>query len=164
MADTITFRGAIVRHFDVRQSPKGEGMWVNIHMSADFTDTLREAMDWEDLPDSYRDADLSGDLAGVEMFLKPNGRELDRYALKLNIRSVDSFKVVSLKQGDDKEDERELRFTITTNAEKAHVFLGSWVRYIGRGKGVLKVSYSQQGELGEELIDKQQALDTMKDD
>jgi hypothetical protein len=164
MADTITFRGATVRHFDVRQSPKGEGMWVNIHMSADFTDTLREAMDWEDLPESYKDADLSGDLAGVEMYLKPNGKELDQYALKLYIKTVDRFKVVSLKQSEDDPDERELRFTITTNAKKAHVYLGSWVQYIGTGKGVLKVSYSAQGELEEQVIDKQQALDTTKDD
>jgi hypothetical protein len=169
MSDTILFRGAVVRYFDVRQSAKGEGMWVNIHMSSDFSEPLREAMDWEDLPASYHGGALDGDLAGVEMFLNPDGKQMKQHALKLAIRSVSDFNVVELKQK-DKDPERQLQFKISTNSDKAHVYLGNYLKVIGRGAGQLKISYSEQAELAEaedkqeKLISESQAKDTEGDD
>lgn len=156
MPETILFRGAVLRYFDVRQSAKGEGMWVNIHMSSDFSEPLREAMGWEDLPESYHGGDLDGELVGVEMFLNPNGKELKQHALKLAIRSVTDFKVVELKQK-DKEPERQVQFKISTNSAKAHVYLGNYLKAIGRGAGQLKISYSDQPQL-EPVEDKQEKL------
>jgi hypothetical protein len=147
MAQQIHFRGAFIRYFDVRQSPKGEGIWVNVHMTADFSDPVREAMGWGEIPDNFTEAKLLGSLTGVEMMLKPSSRELDKYALKLQIREVKDFKVVVLAQGDDKPNENELRFTVVTSSEKANTYLGNYLKSIGKGKGRLTVSYSEQGSL-----------------
>jgi len=158
MPQQIRFRGAFIRNFDVRQAPKGEGIWVNVHMTADFSDPVREAMDWGEMPESVSEAKLVGSLAGVEMMLKPSVRELDKYALKLAIREVKDFKVVMLAQGDDKPDVTELRFTVTTSSEKANNYLGSYLKAIGKGKGQLTISYSEQGSLtdGIEATEEQQ--------
>jgi hypothetical protein len=169
MPDTILFRGAVLRYFDVRQSPKGEGMWVNIHMSSDFSEPLRAAMEWEDLPESYHGGDLDGELAGVEMMLVPNGKEMKQHALKLGIRYVTDFKVVELKQKDE-DPVRQLQFKISTNSAKAHVYLGNYLKAVGRGVGQLKISYSEQQELApaedrqERLISESQAKDTESDE
>lgn len=147
MAESILFRGAYIRSFDVRQDSGGKSVFVTVHFSADFSDTVIAAMGWSDLPDGYKDADLKGELLGVEMHLKPNGAELKQYETKMPIKSVDTFKVVSLKQADDKPDERELRFKVNSNAKKAATWLAAYLQSIGKGKGQLRIAYSEQAAL-----------------
>lgn len=157
MPEHILFRGAFIRSFDVRQSAGGESVFVTVHFSADFSDVVIAAMGWNDLPDGYKDADLKGELLGVEMHLKPNGAELKQYETKMPIKSVDTFKVVSLKQSEDKPDERELRFKVTSNAKKAATWLASYLQAIGKGKGQLKISYSEQAAMDGASEDERQA-------
>ena len=137
MPEHILFRGAFIRSFDVRQSAGGESVFVTVHFSADFSDVVIAAMGWNDLPDGYKDADLKGELLGVEMHLKPNGAEL--------------------KQSEDKPDERELRFKVTSNAKKAATWLASYLQAIGKGKGQLKISYSEQAAMDGASEDERQA-------
>ena len=150
MPESIIFRGVVVRHFDVRQSPKGETVYVNAHLSADWTDVVREAMGWEDLPETYGGADIpSASLMGVEMMLKPSARELKAFAIKMPIREVKDFQLVTLKQPGEMPDERELRFTVTSQAKQANTWLGNWLRSVGKHKGQLTVSYTEQATLEE---------------
>src|SRR4051812_44989991 len=105
MPDKITFRGVRIMNFDVRQSSKGETTFVRVHMRADFSDPVKEAMDWEPRPQGWNGGDLTGELTGVEMMLKPSQKELDRYAFKMPIRLVN-------------EEEEELSFTVETDAKR----------------------------------------------
>ena len=141
--DTIIFRGVTLRNFDVRQGQNGSGTYVNIHMSADFTEPVRMAMKWDPFPAGYKDPKLEGELAGVEMVLKPNSRELASHALQMPIRKVSGFSVVCLKQKDDKPDEHELRFTVMSNSKGAYARLGKWMDNLGEAKAQLKVMYNE---------------------
>lgn len=142
--ESILFRGAKIMNFDVRQSQNGEALFVRIHVRADWTDTVREAMHWEDLPEGFSGADLKGELHGIEMIFKPAQKELDKYGFKMPIKEAKDFQVVCLKQGEDEADERELKFTILTTARRAYVTLGNCVEYIGKALGQLKISYEEE--------------------
>lgn len=144
MPESILFRGAKIMNFDVRQSQNGEALFVRVHVRADWSDTVREAMSWEDLPEGFSGADLKGELTGIEMIFKPAQKELDKYGFKMPIKEAKDFQVVSLKQGEDEPDERELKFTIVTTARKSFVTLGNCMENIGKALGTLKISYSEE--------------------
>jgi hypothetical protein len=143
MADKITFRGAHIMNFDVRQSPKGESTFVRIHMRADFSEPVMEAMEWEPRSKGHGGGDLIGELYGVKMMLKPSSRELIKYGFEMPIRQVKDFKlVVRQGKGAEAEEEEELTFVVETSSKRAYVTLGNWIENIGKEKGLLTVSYT----------------------
>jgi hypothetical protein len=158
MPDQIIFRGAYIRHLDVRQSPEGEAVFVRAHIACDFSDPVIEAMRWEDLPEGFSQASLKGELAAQTMTMKPSSRELDKHAFDLPIHEARDFQVVSLKQDDDKPDKRELRFVVRSADHKATRVLDDYLRTIGKGKGQLRISYTGGQESLDIPDDKQEEL------
>jgi len=147
MADKVTFRGARIMNFDVRQSPKGESTFVRIHMRADFSTPVQQEMGWEPRAAGWSGGDLNGELTGVKMLLKPSSRELHKYGFEMPIRQVKDFKlVVRQGKGKDAEEEEELTFVVETSSRRAYITLGNWVENIGKEKGLLTVSYTDPPE------------------
>lgn len=145
MPETITFRGAVLRDMDLRQAGKGASTFVRMHFSSDFTDKIREALDWEDLPDSYKNGTpKDSNLNGVKLHLKPNGRELDQYAFTMPIRQVRDFAVVTIKEGDD--EVRQLNFTVETSVKRAYSTIGKFIEAVGMAKCQAKIEYATEEE------------------
>ena len=143
--EKITFRGAHIVNFDMRQSSNGETSFVRVHMRADFSDPVREAMGWDPRPEGWGGGSLDGELAGVEMMLKPSQGELGKYAFKMPIRTVKNFELIV--KGSDDEEEEILAFTVETNAKRAYAPLGLWVENIGTAKAALTVTYAEDEQL-----------------
>jgi hypothetical protein len=145
MPETILFRGVILRDMDLRQAAKGASTFVRMHCVADFTDTVRDAMGWKDLPKSYSGGKPDNStLTGVEMTMRPNGNELKKYGFSIPISQAKDFEVVTVKEKD--EEVRQLKFTIETTAKKAYRTVGDYIEAIGQGRGQLKLSYATEAE------------------
>lgn len=149
MSENVTFRGASLRSFDVRQGREGAAqVFVRIHMSADYNEQVCERLDWEYLPDCALTADLSGALNAINFILTPGDKQLKKYELNFDISSVEDFKLKSKKaDGDDDDRERRLEFTVLTPKEGVEAFLGDYIRRVGRHEGQLKIGYSVQDKL-----------------
>ncbi len=141
MPDSIIFRGAIIRNYSVGTNKEGDALYVNIHMSADFSDVLRDAMKWEPRPQGWTGGDLKGELVGVKMQLRPSSRQMAHQAIEMPIKRAHGF-VLVVTGGEDKEEER-VDFTVTTTARKAYKVVGDYLEVMGRGAGQLKIEYSE---------------------
>lgn len=148
MPESIIFRGAQIVNFDMRQSPKGESTYIRIHMRADFSQPVMEAMGWEPRPEGWGGADLIGELTGVAAMMKPSSPQLKQYGFKMPIKQVKDFKLVVLKQKEENDDDLVLTFVIETNSKRAYVTLGNWIENLGKDKGQLTVSYTEQTVIG----------------
>lgn len=146
MPENITFRGTILKHFDLRQGKEGGDTFVRIHFSADYSEQVREKMDWERIPDSIMDAKLSGELLATHLVLTPGDKQLRNHELNFDISNCEDFQVVPLKNDEGEVRGRELRFVVRTPSE-IEGFLGQHIRRVGRHAGALKISYSKQDDL-----------------
>lgn len=154
MAENILFRGAVLKHFDLRQGKEGGDVFVRIHMSADYSEQVREKMAWPDISDSITDCKLSGSLLGTNFILTPGDKQLKQYELNFDISSVEDFQVVALKDDDGDVCGRELRFVVRTPKDGVEAFCGQYIRRVGRHAGALKISYTVQEHL--DLAEKQE--------
>jgi hypothetical protein len=145
MPETITFRGVILKDMDMRQTAKGAATFLRIHLTSDFTDVIREALGWDDLPDSYRAGEpTDSSLTGVKLTVRPNGVELKKYAFTMPIRLIRDFAVVTVKDGED--EVRQLNFTVETSAKGAYKTIGAFIDAIGHGRCQAKVEYAAEDE------------------
>lgn len=143
MSESITFRGAHVRYFDGRQEEGGA--FCRIHMTAEFTGPVMEAMDWTDPGGSVTDAKLDGELHAINFILTPGDKQLKQYEMQFPIRSVEDFKVVTIEKDEVKR--RELRFVVRSSNEGVAAQVDNYIRRIGDHQGALKISYTAQSEL-----------------
>lgn len=155
MAENVLFRGAILKHIDVRQGKEGGDVFCRIHMSADYSDQVREKMAWDRIPDSVTECKLFGELLGTHFILTPGDKQLRQHELNFDISSVEDFSVVGVKNDDGKITSRELRFVVRTPKDGVEAFCGQYIRRVGRHAGALKVSYTVQEKL--DLADKKTA-------
>lgn len=151
MSESVIFRGAMLRNFDLRQGKEGASqVFVRLHVSADYNEQICEAMDWDYLPDCALTADLAGSLSGINFILTPGDKLLKQYELNFDISSVEDFKLKSKKaKGSDDDDSRErhLEFVVLTPKDGVEAFLGQYIRRVGRHEGQLKIGYTVQQEL-----------------
>ncbi len=150
MSESILFRGSVLKFFDLRQGKEGADVFVRIHMSADFSEQVREAMEW-DVGESPTDAKLPGELLATSFILTPGDPQLRDFELNFAITSVEDFRVVTLKDDDGEPCGRELRFVVRTPTDGVEAYLGQYVRRVGRHQGALKISYSKQPKEQTEL-------------
>ncbi len=159
MSDQITFRGAIIKFFDVRQGKEGGDVFCRIHMSSDYSEQVREKMEWEQIPESITDCKLSGSLLATNFILTPGDKQLRQHELNFDISSVEDFSVVALRNDDGDICGRELRFVVRTPKDGVEGFVGNYIRRVGRHAGALKIRYSVQEELDLAAGDSKPAAD-----
>ncbi len=152
---SIRFRGAFIRYADVRCDDEA-GKFIRLHLTADWTDTVRDHMGWQDVPDTVSKATLSGVLNGQNLILTPNGKELKRHELQIGITEVDDFTLVRVKDDEGEPKGTELRFRARTTQPGAAALIEGYIERIGRGVGLLKIEHEKQGNLfsGDDPADK----------
>jgi len=147
MSDSITFRGAILKHFDVRQGKEGGDVFCRIHISSDYSEQVQEKMEWEPIPESVTECKLTGSLLATNFILTPGDKQLRQFELNFDISSVEDFSVVAVRNDDGDICGRELRFVVRTPKDGVEGFVGNYIRRVGRHAGALKIRYSVQEEL-----------------
>jgi hypothetical protein len=85
---------------------------------------------------------LEGELHGSHFVLKPNEKQLAQHEIQFDIRSVEDFKVATVKDGESKR--RELRFVVRSSAPGVAALVDDYIRRIGDYEGALKISYVRQ--------------------
>ena len=143
MPDKVTFRGARIRYFDGRT--KEGNSYCRIHMSAEFTKPVMDAMDWEDPGHSVQKADLEGELIGTQFTLTPNDKKLREFGIALDINLANAFKIVTIT--DDEVSHRELRFVVRSPSADAVALVDNYLRKVGDAEAALIMSYTVQEEL-----------------
>lgn len=147
MAESVLFRGAVLKYIDVRQGKEGGDVFCRIHMSADYSEQVRDKMDWDEIPESITDCKLTGSLLATNFILTPGDKQLHRWELNFDISSVEDFQVVALKDDDGEVCGRELRFVVRTPKDGVEAFCGQYIRRVGRHAGALKIGYTVQEKL-----------------
>lgn len=141
---TIIFRGATLKHFDGRQSQDGSDFHTRLYFATEFSDTVRESMEWEDPGDTIRSAKLTGELCAHNLILTPGDKRLRDAELQIGVKDVTDFQVVALKDDDGEPAGRQLRFTVRTPQDGASALAEQYIRRVGRHEGQLRISYSPQ--------------------
>lgn len=143
---TIIFRGASIRYADLRHKEE-VGVFARLHMTADDTDTVRDQMDWEKMPDCVDQCKLSGVLLGKHLELIPNDKNLRQFALQFTISEVSAFELVPIRNDDGDITSRQLRFQIKSTEIGAIAAIEEYLRRMGEHVGQLKISYQKQEKL-----------------
>lgn len=148
---TIIFRGAVIRHADLRFDDEAGGFF-RIHLTAEWTAPVREAMAWEEVPDWVDRAKLVGLIAARHLILTPNGRELKQHELQIDISEVSDFQLVRMYDEEGQPKRSELRFVARGTQRDAMALIEAYRHAVGRSPGQLKVTHEVQDklELGEE--------------
>lgn len=155
MSETVIFRGSYIRSMELRNGESDRHCRINI--TADWSDTVREAMGWGEVPEGFGSADLSGRLAASHLILTPASKELRRNEMQINAEEVHEFEVRPLKDSKGEPTGRELRFMVTSAAPDTAAKVEAYCAVVGRGLAALKVSYVKQDELP--LADSAEVLD-----
>ncbi len=142
----LIFRGCYIRYYDGRHD-EDAGAFVRIHLTADYSEPVQEAMGWEAVPESIQSAKLTGRLAATHLILTPNGRELKQHELQISCNDVCDFQLFRVKNEDGETTSTELRFQAKTSQAGAAALIENYVARIGKGAGQLRVSYTKQEEL-----------------
>lgn len=142
MADTVLFRGAFIRSFNYKNAK--DSRHTKIEFTADWTDKIREAMKWPEVPEGYEKVDLIGKLSASHMILTPSKRELRDHEFQIEIDEATDFTVIPTldKKGEVKS--RELRFAITSTSKGCAAKVEAYCQKMGREAAQLKVSYVVQ--------------------
>jgi hypothetical protein len=160
----ILFRGATLRHVTIQDDEAG--VFTRIHVSADYSDTVARAMEWEEkIADGITSAKLEGSLNATNLVLTPNGNGLKQNEVKLDVSEVADFQFFRSKPGEDGGAvETELRFVILCNQPGAAALLEDYKRTVGKGKAALRVGYEEQSELPlETTYEQREAVSAEKD-
>lgn len=142
--EIIIFRGVVLKHFDGRQSQDGSSFFTRMYLSAEFSDVVREKMDWDDPGNCIKPgapAKLTGELLAHTFILSPGDKRLKDYEMQLGIKDVTDFQVITLKDDEGEPAGRQLRFTIRTPQDGASGLCEQYIRAVGRHEGQLKVTY-----------------------
>lgn len=122
-------------------------MFARIHFSANYSDTVRKAFTWEELPACMQQAKLTGELIGKNMILTPNDKEFKKHELHLSCKDVSDFSVFRVKVPNSDSEKTELRFIARTTEPDAGALAESYLRHIGRAGAQLRIEHEQQGSL-----------------
>lgn len=155
----ITFRGTTLRYIDIRRDEGGS--FTRLHLTADYSEPVQQAMGWEPIPESVTTCKLSGKINAVNMVLTPTDAALRRSEIQMEASEVGDFTLAPTKDDAGDVTGHELRFILRTNESAAWAALGQYFVTIGQGTAVLKVTFAEQTTLDGE--DKQGQLVEMPD-
>lgn len=141
----ITFRGVVLEYPDLRR--KEASVFVRVHFSAELTTPVSEIMDWPEVPSAVTSAKLAGELTCDKLILTPHQRKLKDFEIELQCSRVEDFLLTRKQEKEDGGTIARLRFTAICEGVGAIGELENWMRNVGEGEALLKVSYIEQAKL-----------------
>ena len=147
--EKLIIRGAEIRHLNM-PVPKEGSPFVRVHLRADLTEAIQEAMGWEDIPMCVASAaKLPGELNCTSVEILPNGDNLKMYERCLQITAAEDFKAVPVKDDDGDIIDHALELTLKITEYDSMLTAITLATAIGRATCKLSVSYEQpaQGKL-----------------
>jgi hypothetical protein len=164
MTEKVTYRGCFIRYLDVRISKEGGEVFSRIHLSSEFTDTIREKMGWDDPGECVTSAKLSGCLLAQSFSLVPADRNLKRHALEIIISEVSDFEVVAMRDEESEIAGRQLRFIARSPGDGVAALIEQYIRRVGKHEGELRVSYEPQAKQTDLQLDQQPKVEPEKNE
>lgn len=137
----LIFRGASIRFVDLRYDDKSKSTYTKLNFTAQFSEPVREAMEWGEPPEGLATGNLDGEMNATHFILTPNGSELKQHEMQLDAKTIGAFQFVRSDDGN------KLRFQIVTSVDGAAALAEQYLRVIGAGEAQLRVNYEQQEEL-----------------
>lgn len=139
---TIIFRGSHIRYADLRFKDEA-GKFARLHMTADYSDPVRQRFGWPELSDKMPSAKLAGELTAHQLILTPAAKELRQHEIQIECSEVSDFQVVRVQDGEDKS-HTELRFIARSNQADAAARVEQYLAVVGQAKAQLRVSHERQ--------------------
>ena len=155
----LIFRGASIRFVDLRYDEKSKTTYTKLNFIADFSEPVREAMEWGEPPAGLSSGDLDGEMNATHFILTPNGKELKAHEMQLDTKTIGAFRFVRSEEGD------KLKFQIISSVDGAAALVEQYLRTIGVGDAQLRVNYEYQEEmpLEDAFLDDERAEDTSEE-
>lgn len=145
--NVIEFTGASLTRFEFVPKPKRGpgGPSVRAYFEAAWLLTIREAMEWQDLPaETVRGTPgLRGALIGSDVILTPAADELSKHEVTLRAQKIGNFEVFIPEATKGKDKPPVLRFRLESSDDGLETKLGTWGRILGDAKARLKVTYGE---------------------
>ena len=145
----LIIRGAEIRHLNM-PVPKEGSAFVRLHLRADLTEAIQEAMGWEEIPMCVASAaKLPGELNCTSVEILPNGDNLKMYERCLQVTAAEDFRAVPIKDDDGDIIDHALELTLKITEYDSMLAAITLASAIGRATCKLSVSYEQpaQGKL-----------------
>jgi hypothetical protein len=140
----MLFRGAIIRDVDLRRDEGGN--FCRLHVTADFSEPIREEMEWDDPGDAVKSAKLDGKLAGTKLIFSPNDKKLKDHEIELGCEEVNDFQYHRVKT-DGGGIAKEVRFIVRTAERGAGALLENYMAVLGEAPAAMKLQYTEQEDL-----------------
>jgi hypothetical protein len=140
--EKLIFRGAEIRYSDTRKDEGG--VFVRIHMTADFTEVVREAMGWN-VGTFSKGKLVPNDLCATHISLIPDEKSFRNHAIDLEITNMSDFEYFEVKD-EDGNVSHEVRFIVRTPVEGAETKVANYMRFAG-ASAQLRVNYQVQDPL-----------------
>lgn len=141
--NSLIFRNVHLRYADLRR--KDESMpFARLHLTADLSSVICEAMGWEMPGDGQSDGSLIGKLTCSHLVLTPNEKGLRARELQIECSDCGDFKFVGVKDDDGEITDTELRFIVRTNQESAIGLIEQYWRSVGESDAQMKLSYEKE--------------------
>lgn len=142
---SILFRGARIRYADLRTEEAGA--YARLHLQADLSGPVMEAMGWGEIPEGVTSAKLSGKLSGHYLVLTPNDKSLRQHEVQLECGDVSGFAVVPEKDDQGEVNGYRLNFIARTNQVGAIALVEQYLRVCGECDATAKVKFEKQEQL-----------------
>ena len=142
----ITFRGAVLRYADLRRREEA-GVFARIHVTAEVTKPVMEAMDWQEIPTCVDSGKLDGILTARHLIWTPNQKELRSHEIQMEATEVGDFQFFRVRGDDGQSTHAELRFIVRVSEPGAIAQLEDYMRTVGEARGALKITYTDQSKL-----------------
>ncbi|MDE2106818.1 MAG: hypothetical protein KGL39_56910 [Patescibacteria group bacterium] len=139
-------QGSPVLSFDDVQASGYEfsvGGMCRLHLTAAWSDAVREEMDWPALDLCVKKADLIGEIIGSHARLTPFDSSLEKHEVQVGIESVGGFSMVA-KEQDGATVKRRLKFSLFTKDANAPALFSEYLRTVGAATATLAVSHVTQ--------------------
>ncbi len=143
---SIYFERCFLRYADLRFKDKA-GTYCVLHMTADLTDEVIKAMEWEAPPECAEMVKFEGGLNGRVMTLVPDQSPLKSHTLTVELSGLDDFKYFRVAGSDDKSEHGELRFTARSSEVNAIAKVEGYLRVVGQGTARMSVAVEVQQKL-----------------
>lgn len=143
MAQTIKFNKVVLDSF-TRKGKIGTASFT-----AQLTDSIIEAMNWEPCPESFTGGDPEGELSAKQADLVPSEKALSMHRCVLSIQTVYKFEIVrrELEGKRGKGHRFDLKFKMDFDDLKGCKKLEQYMLTLAGAEGSLTVQYEKQAEL-----------------